>query len=226
MTTKQSISKDALGDRMKMYEKAEAGRRFMPGIPIVARIDGRAFHSFTKGLERPYDTALHECMKRTCIALVDKTDANCGYTQSDEITLTWLPSNPETQIWFGGRIAKMTSQLAALATVYFNKYVQELLPEDYANKLPTFDARVWQVPSADEGANTFLWREWDATKNSISMAAHAHFSHKSLHGLSGRDKVDRLLNEKGSTGMIFQFGLSAELMFNAAKKNGHYQLAS
>lgn len=187
--------KDDLGDRMKMYEHAEAGRRLMPLLPVLARIDGRAFHSFTRGMDRPFDARFSSCMADTTAALVRDTGACMGYTQSDEITLAWHSRTMQSQIWFDGRVAKMTSQLGAQATLIFYRLVLERMPE-YADRLPTFDARVWSVPNRSEGANVFLWREWDATKNSLSMAASAYYSHKALIGKNGPQKHD-MLHAKG-----------------------------
>lgn len=187
--------KDDLGDRMKMYEGIEAQRRFIPLLPVVARIDGRSFHSFAKGLNRPYDLRLSEAMIETTKHLVEHTNAVMGYTQSDEITLAWHSTDIKSQIWFNYRISKMVSQLAAQATLAFYRQIVKNIPE-YAYKLPTFDARVWQVPNRIEGANVFLWREWDATKNSISMAASAYYSHKQLHGKSGAE-MQEMLFQKG-----------------------------
>lgn len=186
--------RDDLGDRMKMYEGTEAGRRLMPLLPVLARIDGRAFHSFTRGMERPFDATFTSCMVDTTMALVKDTGACMGYTQSDEITLAWHADNHRSQIWFDGRVAKMTSQLAAQATLIFYRLVLERMPE-YAKRMPTFDARVWNVPTKAEGANVFLWREWDATKNSVSMAAAAYYSHKQLHGKNGAAKQEMLFQK-------------------------------
>lgn len=186
---------DKLGDRMKLYEGMEADRRLMPLLPVLARIDGRSFHSFTKGMNRPYDEAFSLCMIDTTIALVRETGACMGYTQSDEITLAWPGSTQQSQIWFDGRVAKMTSQLAAQATLAFYRLVLERMPH-YADRLPTFDARVWNTPNTTEAANVFLWREWDATKNSVSMAASAHYSHKQLMGKNSPQKHD-MLHAKG-----------------------------
>jgi tRNA(His) guanylyltransferase len=185
---------DELGDRMKLYENAEAGRRFLPLIPILARIDGRTFSSFTRGLKRPYDETLSEIMVSTTAKLAKETNALLGYTQSDEISLLWYSDNIQSQIWFDGRIAKMTSQLAAQATLFFYTELLEKLP-DYARKMPTFDARVWQVPNKQEAANCFLWRELDATKNSISMAAQSYYSHKQLQGKNGSEKQEMLFQK-------------------------------
>lgn len=187
--------KDDLGYRMKAFESAEAWRKLMPLLPVIARMDGRAFHNFTRGMERPFDWSFGNCMRNTTLALVRETGACMGYTQSDEITLAWHSASIQSQIWFDGRIAKMTSQLGALATLYFFRFLLSEMPE-YADRMPTFDARVWNMPNRTEGANAFLWREWDATKNSVSMAASAHYSHRELLGKNSRDKHD-MLHAKG-----------------------------
>lgn len=186
---------DDLGDRMKLYEGVEAGRRLMPLLPAMARIDGRAFHAFTRGMDRPFDARFTACMVDTTAAMVRKTGARMGYTQSDEITLAWHSESLQSQIFFDGRVAKMVSQLAAQATLIFYRAVLERLPH-YAHRMPTFDARVWNVPTRAEGANVFLWREWDATKNSLNMAASDRYSHKAMMGKNSRDKHE-MLHAKG-----------------------------
>lgn len=183
---------DDLGDRMKLYEQAEAGRRLMPLLPVLARIDGRAFHAFTRGMDRPFDARFSAAMIETTECLVRLTNACMGYTQSDEITLAWHSTDIKSQIWFDGKIHKMVSQLAANATLIFFRIIDAQM-SGYAERDPTFDARVWNVPNRTEGANCFLWREWDATKNSISMAAHALYSHNELHGKDGGEKLDLLM---------------------------------
>lgn len=187
--------KDNLGDRMKQYENAESSRRLMPLLPVLARIDGRAFHSFTRGMDQPFDAGFSACMLNTTESLVCGTGACMGYTQSDEITLAWYADNHKSHIWFDGRIAKMTSQLAALATLMFYRAVLKRMPK-YAERLPTFDARVWNVPNKTEGTNVFIWREWDATKNSVNKAASVYYSHSQLHGKNSQQKQD-MLHDKG-----------------------------
>lgn len=186
---------DNLGERMKSYERVEAGRRFLPLLPICARIDGRSFSKFTKGLERPYDKHFTDLMCATTTYLVEETQANIGYTQSDEISLVWYSSEHKSQIFFDGRIQKMTSTLAAMTTVYFYKHLARYLPQK-AEQLPVFDCRVWQVPTLEEAANTFLWRELDATKNSICMAARHYYSHQEVHGKTG-EEMQEMLWQKG-----------------------------
>ena len=181
---------DKLGDRMKQYERL-TDSRMMPLLPTFARVDGRAFHSFKKGMERPYDLTMSTAMIQTALNLAKETNACMTYTQSDEITLVWLSTDPKSQIWFDGRHSKMVSQIASLATLYFYKICEISMPE-YAKKLPSFDARVWQVPNGIEASNVFLWREIDAMKNSVSMAARAFYSDKELHGKNSSDKKKML----------------------------------
>lgn len=185
-----------LGDRMKMYECQEIDRILMPGLPAIVRLDGRAFHTFTKGLEKPYDFSLIELMSEVTKSLVEETNALVGYTQSDEISLVLWNEDPKVQPYFGGRIQKITSILASKATAEFNARLAKHLPQKM-NFLPLFDARVFSVPTLEEAANCILWREQDATKNSISMAAQAYFSHKSLHGLHSNELQEKLFSEAG-----------------------------
>ena len=187
---------DALGDRMKMYERMGTPEKFMPGLPIMARIDGRAFHSFVDGLKRPYDQRLSQAMIDTTKYLVRETNAVMGYCQSDEISLCFHSPDPEVQVFFDGRVAKIISQLAAMTSVYFYEQCMEKLPPEYAKKRPTFDCRAWNVPFRYEAANTFLWRELDASKNSISMAARAYYEHGDLENKNGKE-MQEMLFQKG-----------------------------
>ena len=181
-----------LGDRMKRYEGA-AEHRLMSRLPVLARLDGRAFHSFTRGLLRPFDRRLHDLMVYTTTALLAETGASVGYTQSDEITLAWAPTDEFP--WFGARVQKMASSLASFATLTFSRALPAILPEK-ASSAALFDARVWVVPDVREASNAFLWREQDATKNSISMLGQAHFSHRQLHRKHS-GQVQDMLHEKG-----------------------------
>lgn len=176
--------------RMKMYENMESGRRLIPLIPALCRIDGRNFHTFTRNMQRPYDEKLSKAMQDTTKWLVEETGARCGYTQSDEISLLWLENNPKSEIFFGGRIQKMVSQTAALATAFFNNYRESDWPE-----MASFDSRVWNLPNEYEAANYFLWREQDATRNSISMAAQSKFSHQQLMYANTQEMQEMLFQE-------------------------------
>lgn len=179
------MDKTSLGDRMKWYESQETQGQFLPQIPVIVRLDGRAFSKFTKPFERPIDHAFREIMVAVTKSLVDKSNAVIGYTQSDEITLILHTSNPKSDLFFKGRKFKLLSSLAAMASVRFNRLAEKAWPEymdalDETDNLPTFDCRCFQVPSRDEAVNAVLWRELDATKNAIQMAASTLFSHREL----------------------------------------------
>jgi tRNA(His) 5'-end guanylyltransferase len=183
---------DSLGDRMKEYERRETSRQLLPLLPIYARIDGRCFSAFTRGMARPYDPDMAGAMQATLRHLIESTHARIGYTQSDEISLVWLADEPQSDVFFSGKVQKMASVLAALATAAFTRALLDGPLAERATLLPHFDARVFQLPNKTEAANAFLWRELDATKNAISMAASHYYSAKELHGKSGAEKQEML----------------------------------
>jgi len=185
----------AIGDRMKFYERQAAGQRLMPLVPVLARLDGRAFHTFCKGLVKPYDENFHKLMVETSKFLVEETNALVAYTQSDEITLLWYSEDFKQQVFFDGRVQKMVSVLAGLATAQFNRLLPEYLSQK-ASMLPVFDCRVWTVPNKAEAANVFLWREQDATRNSVQLAGQAVYEHEELHERNQSD-IQEMLHTKG-----------------------------
>ena len=182
-----------LKKRILSYEGRETGRKFLPGVPVVARLDGKRFSKFTKQMEKPWDHRFTETMIETTRRLVEETHALIGYTQSDEISLVYMAEGPKSELWLGGRVQKMTSILASMATAFFNDTLRHRMK---ASPPAFFDCRVFQVPSKQEAVNTLMWREFDAARNSISMLAQHHFSHKRLHGKSTSDMQDMLLLEK------------------------------
>lgn len=190
-----NMSEDSLGDRLKAYEAVGTSRKAFRGQPFAIRLDGRSFSKFTKGLERPYDSHMSDLMAQVTADLVDEFGALVGYTQSDEITLGfYLPSDSQSEYCFGGRFQKLESVTAAYASVMFNDYLPTFLPSK-AGQLPVFDSRAFVVPNLQELYHVFLWRQQDAVKNAISMAASAYFSHKRLQGLSGEQKQELLFQE-------------------------------
>jgi tRNA(His) guanylyltransferase len=112
-----------------MSAKSEGGRSLpkMPLLPVCARIDGKAFHSWTRGMERPFDERLHNLFVATTTFLVEETQAKIGYTQSDEITLIWYSDDVDSQIFFDGKIHKMVSVLASMTTGFFNAKQPEII---------------------------------------------------------------------------------------------------
>lgn len=192
------MGKDILGNRMKGYESSETGRRLIPRLPAIARLDGVGFSKFTKYMARPYDMNMSNAMVELTKFLVSETNAKIGYTQSDEITLVWYADTPIQQIYNDGKIQKMCSKLAGMASAKFIEIcnTNEHMRKHVEARMPFFDARVWIVPSKEEAANTVLWRELDATKNSIQMAAYTVFEHGELNRKN--TKVMRnMLWEKG-----------------------------
>jgi tRNA(His) 5'-end guanylyltransferase len=174
---------DALGTRMKEHYEFRA-RTYLPRrTHSVIRIDGKTFHSYTRGLQRPFDQQLMDDMSATAKFLCEQIDgAALAYTQSDEISLLLTDfANAKTQAWFDGNVQKMVSVSASLATARFNQL--------RAGKLAFFDSRVFTIPDPVEVRNYCVWRQQDCTRNSISMAAQANFSHKQLHGKNSGEKL-------------------------------------
>jgi len=126
--------------------------------------------------------------------LVEQSGAKIGYTQSDEITLVLYSSTHDSQIYFDGQTQKLVSVLASMASV---KFYSEIIKHFPGKGLPVFDCRVFNVPTKMEAANALLWREQDATKNAVSMAAHHHFGHKATLNLTGNEKQEKLFQEAG-----------------------------
>ncbi len=184
---------DSLGDRMKQFESLTESK-LMSHLPIICRIDGRAFHTFTKGLKRPYDERLSNMMSSVTRYLIGEFNPKVGYTQSDEISLLFWQKDIMSEMFFGGRVQKITSVLASATTAWFNKYL-DLFINEKRHSIVTFDCRVFQVNSQTEAYNYFIWRERDAIKNSIQMAAQCNFSHKELQGKNGSIQQEMLFQK-------------------------------
>lgn len=209
------MKKDNLGDRMKGYENIE--RRYLSRrTPTLIRLDGKAFHSFTKGFQKPFDMVLMQTMWDTTNYLC-KNIVGCkiGYTQSDEIQLLLTDyDNINTEAWFDKNIIKMTSISASMATLAFNNAFEnnickwESEVKDIADKLlkqsmvywkrintALFDSRVYNIPK-EEVCNAFIWRQQDATRNAIQMVGQANFSHKQLQNKNCNQIQEMLFQEK------------------------------
>jgi tRNA(His) guanylyltransferase len=185
-----------LSDRMKLYEGIGAGQMCIPNLPIIARVDGRAFHTWTRGMQRPYDEPLQRLFDEVTKFLLEETDAVIGYTQSDEINLIlYNDGKVDSQVLFDGRVAKLTSVLASIATAKFNALVPNLIPSKIG-RLAYFDCRVWNVPNEQEAVNCLIWRELDATRNSIQMAAQSQYSQKQLQN-KNTSEMQEMLWQKG-----------------------------
>lgn len=192
-----SDPKLGLGDRMKRHEQA-AHVVLPPRHPCIVRVDGKAFHTFTRGMEKPWDRRLFDAMcKAATYVCGEASGAKLAYLQSDECSflLTDYDANG-TQPWFDYDVQKLASVTASLFTAAFlwEAIRAELLAVH--GGLPAFDARCFVLPR-EEVVNYFVWRQKDAERNSVSGLAQAHFSHKSLHGLKSNQMQDRLMLEKG-----------------------------
>lgn len=201
------------------------------------RIDGKAFHTYTKGLERPFDEGFVEDMNATAVYLCEQIqNAKCAYVQSDEISV--LVSDFDTittDAWFDNNLQKMVSVAASLATSRFNQLrlaraaegllrfahktvsdenetiISRLAAAITAIKPAQFDARAFQIPQASEVKNYFIWRQQDATRNSIASVAQSLYSHKELNGKNSNQQQE----------LIFQKGLNWN-DFNSRVKRGGF----
>ena len=200
----------SLGDRIKSsYE--DRSKTFLNRRTItIIRLDGKGFSKFTKNLNKPFDDGFSDDMDATALYLCENIQgAKFAYTQSDEISVVLCDfDNIETDAWFDYNVQKMTSIAASLATAKFNQLrmaracwegsdVEGYLDQnDLMNiNLAFFDARVFQVPNVDEMFNAILWRQQDCTRNSISMAASAVYSHKELEKKSSNMKQEMLFQK-------------------------------
>lgn len=212
--------RDSLGDRMKEFYENRSKLYLPRRVPVIIRLDGKAFHTFTKGLKKPYDEIFHNTMNATMQYLCENIQGcKLGYTQSDEITLLLTDYDTiTTDAWFGYGMQKVCSVAASMATMAFNKFLgyeyEELNrwvsecehtreDEEYMYtvydkmvKGAMFDARCFSIPK-DEVTNCFIWRQQDATRNAIQMLGQCNFSHKELLGKSCNDIQDMLMVQKG-----------------------------
>lgn len=217
------MDKTSLGNRMKRYESVPKNY-LMHRQPAIIRLDGKAFHTFTRGFIKPFDNILSETMQETMKYLCENIwGCVLGYTQSDEISLILCDYQKlDTDAWFGYSIQKMVSVAASMATMKFNQYFAQQANEFYisndelddsdddgkslyayedalntaARKGALFDARVFTLP-IEEVNNYLLWRQQDATRNSVHALAQSLYPHKELQGINTKALQDKMFSEKG-----------------------------
>ena len=179
---------DSLGDRMKrQYE--DRTRMMLPRRTYtVVRCDGKAFHTFTRHCEKPHDQALADAMDDAAMALCHEAQGVCfGYVQSDELSIVMQDfAEIHTAAWFDGNAQKIASVAASVVTAAFAASYTVRPP------MAVFDARVFTIPDPVEVENYFIWRQNDASRNSIQGLCQSHFSHKQLHGKSQADMHEML----------------------------------
>ena len=202
---------ESLDDRMKEYYENRAKTYLLRRTPVIIRIDGRAFHTLTKHFQKPFETNFATAMWYTMESLC-KEISGCvfGYTQSDEITLVLCDYQTlQKDAFFDYAVQKVASVCAGLATMYFNKYFNSIIQlqmnlqsdvSPYLNKngeilMGSFDARCFNIPK-EEVINNIIWRQNDASKNSIQMLARSLFSHSELQGLNSNQLQDKMMLEK------------------------------
>lgn len=210
---------DELGTRMKTFYEAVPDTKLVKRMPVAIRIDGKAFHTFTRGFKRPFDEVLIKTMQQTTQYLCQNIQGCVlGYTQSDEITLILVDYQTlTTEAWFDYRVEKLCSITASMATMAFNKFFYEnvfqyngMASMDMSNKKypykeiyakaiekgAMFDARCFNIPK-EEVTNLIYWRQLDASRNSVQMVGQAYFSQKELQNKSCNDIQDMLMTQKG-----------------------------
>lgn len=211
---------DNLGDRMKKYEYVT--RTYLtPRTPVIIRVDGKAFHTFTRGFRRPFDEIFANAMQATMKYMCENIQGCVlGYTQSDEITLVLVDYKElDSQGWFDYNIQKCASVAASMATLAFNKNFNKLVSnyiedcfdsfdvdseyskynEILCNAAETgaiFDARIFNIPK-EEVTNCILWRQNDASRNSVQMVGFANFSQKEMQRKSCTEVQDMLMLQRG-----------------------------
>jgi tRNA(His) 5'-end guanylyltransferase len=184
-----------LGDWCKFLEKNFSNEIMIPTLPVIIRLDGNNFSNWTKGLEKPFDKKLTELMVETTKFLVKETNAVVGYTQSDEITLVLYSSDRKSSIYNDGKKQKIVSKITANCVNFFNEKRKELLPTH--TKVAVFDCRIYQTPTLHDACVQLLWRENDATRNSILMLANYYFGHNKCFKKNTSELQDMLMLEKG-----------------------------
>ena len=210
---------DELGIRMKENYENIPKTKLMRRTPVAIRIDGKAFHTFTRGFKRPFDEVLIKTMQQTTQYLCQNIQGCVlGYTQSDEITLILIDYQTlTTEAWFDYQVEKLCSIAASMATMAFNKFFYEnvfqyngMASMDMSNKEypykeiyakaiekgAMFDARCFNIPK-EEVTNLIYWRQLDASRNSVQMVGQAYFSQKELKNKSCNDIQDMLMTQKG-----------------------------
>lgn len=210
--------RDDLGTRMKTFYENIPKTRLMRRVPVAIRLDGKAFHTFTRGFQKPFDFVLMDTMQQTMKYLCENIQGCVfGYTQSDEITLILVDYQKFTSdAWFDYEVQKLTSVSASMATMAFNKYFSENVVEynlthdplvkrreglldNYISAVERgamFDARCFNIPK-EEVTNLIYWRQLDATRNSIQMVGQAHFSHDELQDKTCNMIQDMLMTKYG-----------------------------
>lgn len=189
--------KDTLGDRMKANYENRSRISLPRRTYTLIRIDGKAFHTYTRELARPFDDGLMEDMDLTAAYLCKNImGAKFAFVQSDEISLLICDfEDLDSQSWYDNNLQKICSVSASMATRAFNEARMKRLGTGDM-KWAEFDSRVFQIPQIAEVENYFIWRQQDTTRNSISSVSHMLYSQRELEGKSF-DEQQEMIFQKG-----------------------------
>lgn len=188
--SKGDANRQSIGERMKEYEAVTTSATLVKRLPLYARLDMRAGHTFCRGLDKPFDNAYASTMQEVTRQLVAKLGAAIGYTQSDEISLVWKDTS---QAPFENRLFKLESVFAGMASAIFAVVGSKTKLKAKIEKIfPCFDCRVLNLPNLAEAANMLQWREQDSIKNSITLLALEHFSNKDIFKKNSAEKIKML----------------------------------
>jgi tRNA(His) guanylyltransferase len=185
--------KDALGDRMKANYEDRYRIKLTRRMPVILRLDGKAFHTLTKGCEKPFDQKLCRAMYKSAYQVCGEIQGfKCAYIQSDEVSILLTDFNRlTTDAWFDYNLQKIVSVASSMMTAWFNFNWSREVGQNPA----LFDCRAFNVPK-EEVTNYFVWRQKDWFKNSLSMFARNFFPHKQLIGKNA-DEIHQMLHSKG-----------------------------
>lgn len=211
------MDRSDLANRMKEFYETIPKTRLMRRCPVVVRIDGKSFHTFTRGFQKPFDEILIQSMQETMKYLCRNVQGCVlGYTQSDEISLILVDYKKlNSSAFFDYEVQKVCSTTASMATMAFNKIFNEntldfISPEIFEDekikkiaashaeavrKGAMFDSRCFNIPK-EEVTNYIYWRQLDASRNSIQMVGQANFSDKELHKKTTNQIQDMLMTQK------------------------------
>lgn len=191
---------DALGDRMKKYENTT--RYYLPPrTPIIIRVDGKAFHTYTKNCTEPFSNVLINIMNEVGLHLCKNIQgAELAYIQSDEISiLVHYYKKYNSSAWFDNNLQKLVSVSASLATeAFINSLMRRPIAwqSQFGGKTPNFDSRAFCIPVADV-CNYFIWRQKDWERNSLQLLARSLHSHNELYAKK-RDELHDMCIAKGN----------------------------
>ena len=209
--------KTSLEDRMKIYYEQNTCTKLPENVPIILRLDGRAFHTLTRGLDKPFDLKFIDLMNKIALDLCDNEiqNAKMAYIQSDEISIL-IYAGVFSSSWFNNDVQKMTSISASRASCTATIHNNEL--EIFKNKKPImFDSRVFIIPEK-EVCNYFIWRQRDWERNSLQMLARKYYSQAHLQNKNNSDMHEMIFNKDDNWNALSTFLRRGRCIIPTTKK--------